>query len=189
MKKNIVLTTILTSLLFFLTACQSAPVPENETISTPEPTVHVHAWSKWQTATEPTCTESGIQTRTCVCGESEQKALATPGHLWVIDAAVAPTCTTEGLTEGMHCSVCNTVLLAQTPVAKTDHTIAIAPNTAQSSESKLVYSEYCSACDMHFHEQAEISFAKGTITEEETIIQTKHLDFVYLNRIQQLVHQ
>lgn len=37
------------------------------------------------------------------------------------DAAVPPTCTETGLTEGSHCSVCNTVLVAQEVVAALGH--------------------------------------------------------------------
>ncbi|MBO5866735.1 MAG: hypothetical protein J6Q55_01615, partial [Clostridia bacterium] len=43
------------------------------------------------------------------------------GHTEVIDSAVPATCTTTGLTEGKHCSVCNTVLVAQTTVDATGH--------------------------------------------------------------------
>ena len=39
----------------------------------------------------------------------------------MIDAAVEPTCTETGLTEGKHCSVCNEVLVAQTVVDKLPH--------------------------------------------------------------------
>ena len=39
----------------------------------------------------------------------------------VTDEAVSPTCTSTGLTEGKHCSVCNKVLVAQEEVAKTQH--------------------------------------------------------------------
>ena len=52
-------------------------------------------------------------------------------HLYqTVDAAVAATCTTTGLTEGKHCSVCNTVLVAQTVVAATGHTWTDATCTA-----------------------------------------------------------
>ena len=38
------------------------------------------------------------------------------------DAAVAATCTATGLTEGKHCSVCSTVIVAQTVTDIVDHT-------------------------------------------------------------------
>ena len=43
------------------------------------------------------------------------------GHAEVTDAAVAPTCTTAGKTEGKHCSRCNEVFVAQTTVAALGH--------------------------------------------------------------------
>ncbi len=42
-------------------------------------------------------------------------------HTEVIDAAVAPTCTKTGLTEGKHCSACGTVIVAQKVVDALDH--------------------------------------------------------------------
>ena len=42
-------------------------------------------------------------------------------HKAVVDAAVAATCTASGLTEGKHCSVCNTVLIAQTEIPALGH--------------------------------------------------------------------
>ena len=45
--------------------------------------------------------------------EVDDPAVPATGHKPVTDAAVAATCTETGLTEGSHCSVCNTVLTKQ----------------------------------------------------------------------------
>lgn len=74
-----------------------------------------------------TCTTDGSHeevVRCMVCNAEisrETKTIPATGHKWVIDAAVAPTCTQTGLTEGKHCSVCNTVLTPQTTVEKLPH--------------------------------------------------------------------
>lgn len=44
-------------------------------------------------------------------------------HNVVTDPAVAATCTTDGLTEGSHCSICNTVLVAQQLIKAPGHTV------------------------------------------------------------------
>lgn len=58
----------------------------------------VHSYGAWVTTKAPTCTESGIETRTCAkCGVSEDRAIPATGHHY--DAvATAPTCTEKGYT-------------------------------------------------------------------------------------------
>lgn len=70
-----------------------------------------------------TCTENGSQSRHCSRCDAKTDVMEIPaeGHKEVTDAAVAPTCTQTGLTEGKHCSVCNTVLTPQTTVEKLPH--------------------------------------------------------------------
>ena len=75
---------------------------------------------------ESTCTQKGKTGEICKkCGKTrntkdiEELAPHTP----VVDAAVAPTETTDGLTEGSHCGVCGAVLTAQEVIPMRDPTV------------------------------------------------------------------
>ena len=128
--KNILKTTILFALLMLVllttVSCKNIleklPFFNDEsdtTTTTPTPQVHSHVFGAWTITQNATCTEKGLQERTCSCGEKETQEINALGHTEVIDEAVSPTCTTDGLSVGMHCSVCKEVLLAQevTPAA------------------------------------------------------------------------
>ena len=52
---------------------------------------------------------------------TEIPVIAATGHTEVTDAEVEPTCETDGRTAGSHCSVCNTVITAQTIIPKLNH--------------------------------------------------------------------
>lgn len=73
---------------------------------------------------EPTCISRGIAHTECtVCGTIIYSSnLAFAPHNEIIDPAVEATCTTEGITEGKHCSVCNQVLFPQKVVPANGHT-------------------------------------------------------------------
>ena len=81
-----------------------------------------HRFGNWTTTKSATCTESGTQIRKCeTCGATESKSLSAKGHTEVVDKAIPATCTTDGKTEGSHCSVCNTVIKVQTVINATGH--------------------------------------------------------------------
>lgn len=57
---------------------------------------HTHAFGEWSITTPATCTEKGVETRTCACGESETRELGI-SHTWGEWSVVTPaTCSTEG---------------------------------------------------------------------------------------------
>ena len=85
-----------------------------------------HKWGDRETLKAATCTEKGQTGVVChECGKVKDKKddLEPTGHTPVTDPAVAPTETTDGLTEGSHCGVCGAVLTAQEVIPMLDPTI------------------------------------------------------------------
>lgn len=85
-----------------------------------------HEWGDRETLKAATCTEKGQTGVVChKCGKVKDKKDDIPatGHTPVTDPAVAPTETTDGLTEGSHCGVCGAVLTAQEVIPMLDPTI------------------------------------------------------------------
>ena len=81
-----------------------------------------HSWDNGKVTKAATCTTAGTKTYTCTrCKKTRTETIAAAGHKAVKDAAVAATCETTGKTEGSHCSVCNTVIKAQTTTAALGH--------------------------------------------------------------------
>ncbi len=59
--------------------------------------VHNHSFGAWKQTTAPSCTEPGVETRECACGEKETREVAATGHSfgeWKVTKAA--TCTEKG---------------------------------------------------------------------------------------------
>ena len=130
-----------------------------------------------------TCTESGknVYSVTVSLGGQDfygEKEVENPndparGHTEVTDAAVAPTCTETGKTEGSHCSVCNTVLKAQEVIPATGHTevtdAAVAPTC---TETGLTEGKHCSVCNTVLKAQEVIPALGHTVVTDAAVAPT-----------------
>ena len=78
----------------------------------------------------------------------------------VVDKGVIPSCTTDGLTEGCHCTSCGTVIKEQTIIPAKGHIIITDPAVEPTTTSTgLTEGSHCSVC--------------GKILKEQTIIPRK----------------
>lgn len=62
-----------------------------------KPVLHEHSYSSWQIETPPTCTESGVLMRLCVCGDIQRTEVAALTHAYDNGVTVVePSCVLEG---------------------------------------------------------------------------------------------
>ena len=73
------------------------------------------------------CTSSAVYYYSCTCGAIGSKTFSYGDpleHTIVADLGYEPTCSATGLTDGTHCSVCQTVITAQEAIKAKGHTYA-----------------------------------------------------------------
>ena len=101
-------------------ACDTVIVAQEEVATKP------HTVSEWRTDMDATCSLEGIKHKECIVCHTvlENGSIDKLAHTPTTDAAVEATCTETGLTEGSHCSVCNTVIVAQEVAPKKPHTVS-----------------------------------------------------------------
>ena len=94
--------------------------------------VHEHVFGdEWTVTKEPTCSETGLEERTCTeCGWTQKRQIATAAHTEEIIPGTPATFDETGLTDGVKCSVCGEILVAQTTAPVLDYNEGIIPISA-----------------------------------------------------------
>lgn len=108
--------------------CSVCETELSRTTKTIDVKAHIPAEAVVENKVESTCKAEGSYHEVVYCSichdelSRETKTIAKKPHTPVVDPAVESTCTSTGLTQGSHCSVCNEVITVQEEVVKKDHT-------------------------------------------------------------------
>ena len=129
-----------------------------------------------KSTTEAVCEKGGTIIYECTrCKATKQETIPATGHREEIDAAVEPTCTEKGKTEGKHCSVCGKVLVAQEEIPAKGHTAGtpVEENRVEATcTEEGHYDEviYCTVCNKEISRETKTIKAKEhTYSTEWTI--------------------
>ncbi|MDO4380402.1 MAG: C1 family peptidase [Clostridia bacterium] len=130
-----------------------------------------HSYGEWETVKTATCTAEGEEKEVCsVCGDTRTRKIEKLPHTVVTDEGKKATCTEPGLTEGTHCSVCDTVLTKQEVIEVLDHTPEIDEAVAPTcTKAGLSMGSHCAVCGKVFLEQEEIPALGHSYGEWETV--------------------
>lgn len=81
-----------------------------------------HTFGEWSEAKEATCKETGLEERICeTCGIKETRVTKKTEHVRETRNASEATCTIDGYTGDVFCSVCGELLETGESISKTDH--------------------------------------------------------------------
>ena len=125
--------------LFFVASCSRQSKTEE----------HIHTWDKGSVTENATCQKRGVLTYNCSgCNEKKTDFIEKLEHTIVVDEAVLPTCVSDGLTEGSHCSLCMEILIPQEKISALGHTTVIdAEIKATCSKEGLTEGSHCLVCN------------------------------------------
>lgn len=135
-------------------SCTNDGCTHSETVDIP--TLSDTATWTVKNTTQSTCTVAGNTVYTSMYGEVTV-TLPLDKHTEETIPGKAATCTETGLTDGVKCSVCGTVLVAQEVIPVTGHTVVTDERKAPTcTETGLTEGSHCSVCNEVLVAQEEI---------------------------------
>ena len=133
-----------------------------------------HNYGEGVVTVEATCVEDGVKLYTCSgCNEEYTEKIPAFGHTEERMEGVAATCTEEGRTDGVKCSICDKVIVEQQVLEKLGHKpVEDEAVEARCTEDGLTAGKHCERCDVVL-EQQEFIHALGhtyieTMSKEPT---------------------
>ena len=117
-----------------------------------------HEYGASEVLKEATCTNTGIKIYTCQkCEKEEMEDIPAFGHTETKIPAVAATCYSTGLTDGVKCAACELVLVEPTKTPMLSHNIVVdkAVN-ATCTTSGLTEGSHCQRCDLVVQKQTVV---------------------------------
>ena len=128
-----------------------------------------HEWNDGEVIKEATCVEKGELKKTCtLCEKVETVEIPLTEHTEVTVAAVAATCTKDGLSSGVKCGVCDKVIVEQVKVPAAGHIevrdAAVSPTCLTAGKTE---GSHCAVCNEVLTAQESISATGHTIVAVE----------------------
>lgn len=119
--KLIPLVCLVMSAVMLFSSCGSTTASESKP-TTSSDTGCAHTFGEWENIKQATCISNGSQTHVCTkCGFKETKLTPVDKHVEETVKGWEATCTEAGLSDGIVCTACKTVIQEQTPIAALGH--------------------------------------------------------------------
>lgn len=119
--------------------------------------------------TNATCTTDGVRTFRCQhCGSSYTRSIPAPGHTKVTVSGKNATCTENGLTDGVKCSTCGSVLTAQKTIPATGHNWTVTSRVDATCQTVGSVSSACTLCGKTKTETENVSWSDWSTTYPDT---------------------